>query len=66
MTKVTYQQMRLLELVDGAGREERDYLLAPAEQADAEACAALGLLTVNEGVAHLTGSGKLFIISLNT
>jgi len=66
MNKATYQQMRLVELVDGAGREGRDYLLAPAEQSDAAACVQLGLLTVRDGVARLTGDGRSFILHLNT
>lgn len=66
MDKATYSETCLWELVDAAVREGRDYWLAPKEELDAEACIALGLRTINNGLALLTDKGRRFIINLNT
>lgn len=64
---LTYQQMRLMELVAGARREQYPYLIAPLETADADACAAKGFLSVSEdGVASLTEAGQQYIIEMNS
>lgn len=63
---LSYQQMRLLELVDGASREQRDYLVAPVEEADAKHCVDLGYLAIDGRVAKLTDDGHRYIIWLNT
>lgn len=67
MACLTYQQMRLMELIDAARREQRVYLVAPVESDDARACADAGLLNLGEdGSALLTVAGQSYIIKLNT
>jgi len=67
MAHLTYQQMRLMELIDAARREQRLYLVAPVETDDARACADAGLLDLGEdGSACLTAAGQGYIIDLNT
>lgn len=66
MADLTYQQMRLMELVDTAKREQRTYFVAPVEGEDAMACADAGLLELGQdGSAHLTMAGQGYIINLN-
>lgn len=66
MADLTYQQMRLMELVATAAREQRTYLIAPVEADDAKVCAEAGLLDpVVDGSAHLTDEGCSYIIDLN-
>lgn len=67
MACLTYQQMRLMELIDTTRRAQRLYLVAPAETDDARACADAGLLDLGEdGSARLTADGQGYIIDLNT
>lgn len=63
---LSYQQIRLLELVDGSGREQQNYLVAPVEQGDAQRCVELGYLEMDGQVAKLTEAGHLYIIALNS
>lgn len=67
MPILTYQQMRLMEQIDTARREQRLYLVAPVEADDAKACADAGLLDLGEdGSARLTADGQGYLIDLNT
>lgn len=67
MARLTYQQMRLMELIDNARRQQLKYLLAPVEMDDAIMCAAIGLINVAEdGSAQFTEAGHIYIVNLNT
>lgn len=67
MEDLTYQQMRLMELVSTAAREQRTYLIAPVETDDANACSNAGLLDLgDDGSARLTKAGHGYIVNLNT
>jgi hypothetical protein len=63
---LSYQQVRLLEVVANAQREGREYLLTPIEREDANLCVAAGLLETAGDIARLTDDGAKFIIRLNT
>ncbi len=66
MINLTYQQMRLMERIANAKREQIDYLLAPIEAGDATACAAAGLLNAaGDGSVELTEAGNIYIMNLN-
>lgn len=64
--KLNYQQMRLMEHVSNADREQVNYLIAPIEQADSDVLVSCGYLVIETGVAKLTESGIGYIIDLNT
>lgn len=64
--KLTYQQIRLMEHVSNADREQVDYLIAPIEQADSDVLVSHGYIVIETGAAKLTESGIRYIIELNT
>lgn len=67
MENLTYQQMRLMEQVATAAREQYTYLIAPIEAEDASACVSAGLLNVfGDGSLKLTEAGHAYIIDINT